>query len=201
MSKPRIYTIGHSTHPIEEFLELLNNYQVKFLVDVRTLAGSNHNPQFNSETLKVSLLEDGIQYSHISKLGGLRKTNKESINTGWRNASFRGYADYMATSEFAQGLEELIDVAEKSQTVIMCAEAVPWRCHRSMIGDALVKRGWLVNDIMSTKKATPHRLTPFLKMRKGLIVYPPENEQPKHFHIDYYNHGSSMTGMDHPDGR
>lgn len=154
MSKPRIYTIGHSTHPIEEFLELLNNYQVKFLVDVRTLAGSNHNPQFNSETLKVSLLEDGIQYSHISKLGGLRKTNKESINTGWRNASFRGYADYMATSEFAQGLEELIDVAEKSQTVIMCAEAVPWRCHRSMIGDALVKRGWLVNDIMSTKSNT-----------------------------------------------
>ena len=176
MSKPRIYTIGHSTRSIEEFIALLDKYEVSYLADVRTLAGSNHNPQFNAEDLSVSLKEAGIGYSHISKLGGLRKTNKESKNTGWRNASFRGYADYMATKEFAEGLEELIDIASKKTTAIMCAEAVPWRCHRSMIGDALVKKKWLVNDIMSLKKAPPHRLTSFLKVKKGIIVYPPEVE-------------------------
>lgn len=174
MTKPRIYTVGHSTRPIEEFLELLKTYDVKYLVDVRTLAGSNHNPQFNSEVLQESLISEGIKYRHISKLGGLRKTSKDSINVGWRNRSFRGYADYMATDDFQKGLAELENIARKYITVIMCAEAVPWRCHRSMIGDALVKNGWLVNDIMTPKKATPHRLTSFLKMKKGMITYPEE---------------------------
>lgn len=174
MVTPRIYTIGHSTHPIDEFIELLKKYNIRYLVDIRTLAGSNHNPQFNSESLKNSLEHEDIKYSHISNLGGLRKVKKDSINTGWRNASFRGYADYMATTEFADGLDELISVAKKQVTVIMCAEAVPWRCHRSMIGDALIKNGWLVNDIMSLKKAPRHRLTSFLKIKNGVIVYPPE---------------------------
>lgn len=174
MGKPRIYTIGHSTHPIDEFILLLKEYDIGFVVDVRTLAGSNHNPQFNSETLEVSLKESNINYKHIANLGGLRKTNKDSPNTGWRNASFRGYADYMSTKEFDKGLSELIKIAKKQPTVIMCAEAVPWRCHRSMIGDALIKKGWLVNNIMSMKKAPRHYLTPFLKMRKGKILYPPE---------------------------
>jgi uncharacterized protein (DUF488 family) len=172
VQKPVIFTIGHSTHPIDEFIELLKAHGIQTVVDVRTIPRSRHNPQFNEDDLKESLRRAHIRYKHIKKLGGLRRTTKDSINLGWHNASFRGFADYMASEEFGDGLQELIKVASVRNTVIMCAEAVPWRCHRSLIADALTKKGWLVRDIMSRTSAAKHRLTPFLKIRKGQLVYP-----------------------------
>lgn len=133
---------------------------------------SRHNPQFNTDTLKKSLQKEHIRYKHLEKLGGLRHAKKDSINLGWRNASFRGFADYMATKEFSKGIEMLTKIAKVKNTAIMCAEAVPWRCHRSLVADALTKKGWLVRDIMSSTSATKHRLTPFLKVKKGQLVYP-----------------------------
>jgi uncharacterized protein (DUF488 family) len=167
-----IFTIGHSTRQIDEFIKLLQTYGVKVVVDVRTIPKSHHNPQFNEEDLKQSLRQVHIRYKHLKKLGGLRHTTKDSINLGWHNTSFRGYADYMATVEFADGLEALTKIASVKQTVIMCAEAIPWRCHRSLIGDSLTKKGWGVRDIMSGTSAPKHRLTPFLKIRKGQLIYP-----------------------------
>src|ERR1035437_3662957 len=149
MKRPSIFTSGHSTRQIDEFIKLLQTYDVEVVVDVRTIPKSRHNPQFNEEELKQSLRQVHIRYKHLKKLGGLRHTTKHSINLGWRNASFRGYADYMATAEFAEGLEALMKIARLRTTVIMCAEAVPWRCHRSLIADALTKKGWVVLDIMS----------------------------------------------------
>jgi uncharacterized protein (DUF488 family) len=172
MKKPRIFTIGHSTRSLDDFIELLQMNGVKEVVDVRTIPKSRHNPQYNSDDLKRSLKRNGIGYRHIKKLGGLRRTKEDSVNLGWRNASFRGFADYMATTEFAEGIEMLIGLARSRETAIMCAEAVPWRCHRSLIGDALTKKGWLVRDIMSRTSTTTHRLTPFLRVRKGQLVYP-----------------------------
>lgn len=172
MQKPVIFTIGHSTHPIDEFIELLKAHGIQAVADVRTIPKSRHNPQFNEDDLKVSLREARIRYRHVTKLGGLRHTTKDSINLGWRNASFRGYADYMAAPEFEAGLEELLKIARAKNTAIMCAEAVPWRCHRSLIADALTKKGWLVRDIMSRTSATKHRLTPFLKVKEGQLIYP-----------------------------
>ena len=174
MKKRIIFTIGHSTHPIGEFIELLKAHGIQAVADVRTIPKSRHNPQFNEDDLKESLREAQIRYKHIKKLGGLRHTTKDSINLGWRNASFRGYADYMATPDFEEGLESLLKIARAKNTAIMCAEAVPWRCHRSLIGDALTKKGWLVRDIMSRTSATRHRLTPFLKVKKGQLIYPAE---------------------------
>jgi len=177
MKKPAvIFTIGHSTHSIDEFVELLQAHDVKEIVDIRSIPKSRHNPQFNSDTLKESLKRVRIKYKHIKRLGGLRHTKKDSLNLGWHNASFRGYADYMASVEFEAGLAALVKTAGARYTAIMCAEAVPWRCHRSLIADALIKKGWLVRDIMSRKTAHPHRLTPFLKVRKGQLIYP----APKH---------------------
>jgi len=172
MKKPSIFTIGHSTRQIDEFIKLLQTYDVKVVVDVRTIPKSRHNPQFNEEDLKQSLRQVHIRYKHLKQLGGLRRTTKDSINLGWHNASFRGYADFMATVEFANALEALTKIASVKETVIMCAEAVPWRCHRSLIGDALTKKGWVVRDIMSGTSAPKHRLTPFLKVRKGQLIYP-----------------------------
>src|SRR5450756_2481432 len=172
MKKPIIFTIGHSTRTFAEFMELLRAHEIEEIVDVRSIPRSRHNPQFNEETLAQSLKREHIRYRHLNKLGGLRHTKKDSINLGWRNTSFRGYADYMATSEFEEGLEELMKIARLRKTAIMCAEAVPWRCHRSLIADALTKEGWLVPDVMSRTSATRHHLTPFLKVRKGQLVYP-----------------------------
>jgi len=172
MHKPRIFTIGHSTRPIEELTELLRIYNVEEVVDVRSIPKSRYNPQFNEETFKQSLQLVHIRYRHLEKLGGLRHSKKDSINLGWHNTSFRGFADYMATPEFSEGLEELIKIAKIRKTAIMCAEAVPWRCHRSLIADALIKKGWLVQDIMSPTSVTKHRLTSFLRVRKGRLVYP-----------------------------
>jgi uncharacterized protein (DUF488 family) len=172
MKKPTIFTIGHSTHQINEFVELLEAHGVKEIVDVRSIPMSGYNPQFNSDVLKESLRRVHIKYKHLKKLGGLRHTKKDSINLGWRNISFRGFADYMGSLEFEEGLEALQKIAHARETAIMCAEAVPWRCHRSLIADALIKKGWLVRDIMSSTNVPKHRLTSFLQVKKGKLTYP-----------------------------
>ena len=150
----------------------MKHYGIEQLVDVRTVPKSRHVPQFNSESLASALGNHGIDYVHLKTLGGLRHAKKDSINVGWRNASFRGYADYMATDEFAQGIGRLIDLAKAKRTVIMCAEAVPWRCHRSLVGDALLVRGVQVEDIMSVTSSRPHKLTEFAKVDGQQITYP-----------------------------
>ena len=168
-----LFTIGHSTHPLAEFIALLQAHGVTLLADVRTIPRSRHNPQFNRETLPVSLAQAGIGYVHLAALGGLRKPLPDSINAAWKNASFRGYADYMQTPEFAAGLEQLLELARERPTAVMCAEAVPWRCHRSLIGDALTARGVAVEDILSESKRSPHRMTPFARVEGERVTYPP----------------------------
>ncbi len=172
----KIYTIGHSTHPIDVFIEMLQAYQIELLVDVRTIPKSRHNPQFNEDTLATSLAEHDIEYCRIEVLGGLRPTHKDSINKAWRNASFRGYADYMQTPEFIKGVDKLIKLGSRQLTVIMCAEAVPWRCHRSLIGDALLVRDVEVDDIMSLSSSRTHKLTSFAKVEGITITYPADND-------------------------
>jgi uncharacterized protein (DUF488 family) len=180
-----IYTVGHSTRPIDEFINMLTAHGVKQLVDVRTMPRSRTNPQFNIDVLPQSLSEAGITYSHIKNLGGLRKASPTSPNTAWRNASFRGYADYMQTDQFQNALTELIEEATDHTVAIMCAEAVPWRCHRSLVADSLVARGHTVAHIMSAVKADPHKLRPWAQVRAGGIVqYPPE---PGQLHLDLEN--------------
>lgn len=170
--KITIYTVGHSTHPIDEFIKLLDAYKIEIVVDVRTIAKSRYVPQFNEEELKKSLSKQKIEYQRLEILGGLRHTVKDSINKAWKNASFRGYADYMQSLQFATGIEQLIEMAKTSRVVIMCAEAVPWRCHRSLIGDALLVRKIKVEDIMSEKVSKPHTLTSFAKVVGSSITYP-----------------------------
>ncbi len=167
-----IYTIGHSTRSIEEFISLLKSFGIKIVVDVRTVPKSRHNPQFNDEDLEASLKEAGIQYRHLEKLGGLRHAAKDSVNLGWRNLSFRGFADYMQTDDFWEGIEELENIGKKEKAAILCAEAVPWRCHRSLIADALTLRKWKVMHILNEKNVKTHHLTPFLKVKKGTLLYP-----------------------------
>ena len=169
---PTIWTIGHSTRPIGEFTDLLSTHSINLLVDVRTVPRSRHNPQFNSETLAETLRETGLTYLHMPALGGLRKARKDSINDGWRNASFRGYADYMQQDEFRNALEALMTHGRQESLAIMCAEAVPWRCHRSLIADALASKAWTVRHILSPVKADKHRLTPFAVIDGDRIVYP-----------------------------
>jgi uncharacterized protein (DUF488 family) len=169
-----VLTIGHSTHTLEEFVALLKAHDVARLVDVRTIPKSRRVPQFNSESLAKDLPAQGIDYLHLKSLGGLRHPAKDSVNTGWKNASFRGYADYMATDEFQQGIDRLLELASAKRSAIMCAEAVPWRCHRSLIGDALVARGVKVQDIFSAKVSRLHVLTPFAKVNALEITYPAE---------------------------
>jgi uncharacterized protein (DUF488 family) len=170
--KGSVFTVGHSNRSAEEFLSLLKTHGVKKLVDVRTVPKSRHNPQFSDEALKGYLEKEGIAYERIEALGGFRKTRADSPNTGWRNLSFRGYADYMGTPEFANALKVLELAAKGGHTAIMCAEAVPWRCHRSLIADALTVDGWEVLDIMSEKSASPHRRNPLLVVTKGRLSYP-----------------------------
>jgi len=173
-SVPLILTIGHSTRSLAEFVHLLKAHGVSSVVDVRTVPRSRHNPQFNKTSLPRSLKKAGIGYVHMPGLGGLRRAKRDSINVGWRNASFRGYADYMQTPEFEQSLQELIRLAESDRVALMCAEAVPWRCHRSLIADALLVRGIQTEDIMSATHRTLHSLTAFAKVRDGMITYPAE---------------------------
>jgi uncharacterized protein (DUF488 family) len=169
---PIVQTIGHSTRTIEEFIALLQAHAVTRVVDVRTVPRSRHNPQFNRETLPVSLQPAGIGYVHVAELGGLRHTTRDSINIGWRNASFRGYADYMQTPEFQQAIDQLIQLANQDRIAVMCAEAVPWRCHRSLIADALLVRGIRSEDIMSATRRQVHVLTSFAKVEGTQITYP-----------------------------
>lgn len=169
----RIYTLGHSTLSSGDFLELLRHYGIECLVDVRTIPRSQHNPQFNKEKLSPFLRVRRIKYLHLKELGGLRRHVKgEEANAGWRNASFRGYADYMQTAEFSAGVAKLVQLAQARTTAIMCSEAVPWRCHRSLIGDAMLVRGFEVIDIFSTRSAKPHTLTPMAKVDGTRITYP-----------------------------
>ena len=172
-----IYTIGHSTRPIDEFIALLRQHNVSQLVDIRTIPKSLHNPQFGQDELRKSLEKTGIHYVYMKNLGGLRPKAKHSINEGWHNESFRNYADYMQTNEFATAIEELIVAAKSMPTAIMCAEAVPWRCHRSLVGDALLVRGVEVIDIISETSAPEHKLTKFAEIHGTHITYP--DDEPK----------------------
>lgn len=170
--KITIFTIGHSTRSIEQFIEILKHYKITHVIDIRTIPKSQHNPQFNQETLAKSLKKTHIHYTHIEKLGGLRHARADSINTAWHNLSFRGFADYMQTDEFNDGLEKLIELANNDQVVIMCAEALPWRCHRSLIGDALLARGIQVKDIFSETSCKDHVFTPWAHVHGTNITYP-----------------------------
>ncbi len=169
-----VMTIGHSTRPIEEFIHLLRTHLVERLVDVRTVPRSRHNPQFSRELLPPSLHSARIHYSYIPGLGGFRRASHDSVNVGWRNPSFRGYADYMQTPEFEEHLNKLIDLATRERIAVMCAEAVPWRCHRSLIADALMVRGIEVLEITGATSARVHSLTPFAKVSGSCITYPAE---------------------------
>ena len=165
-------TLGHSTRPIETFVELLRAHRVTQLIDVRTVPRSRHNPQFNTETLPGTLAAVNIGYAHAPGLGGFRRTTPDSPNAGWRNLSFRGYADYMQTADFAENLASLIELARGDRVALMCAEAVPWRCHRSLIADALVVHGVSACEIVSPTRLQPHKLTPFACVRGTEITYP-----------------------------
>jgi uncharacterized protein (DUF488 family) len=167
-----VYTVGHSTRTTRELLELLRAHGVEQVVDVRTIPRSRHNPQFNRPALSRSLHARELGYRHLKALGGLRHARADSTNLGWRNASFRGYADHMQTAEFAAGLARLEHIAGRRPTAILCAEAVPWRCHRSLIADALTVARWRVLHIQSRRTARPHRRTPFLRVRGGTLRYP-----------------------------
>ncbi len=167
-----VFTIGHSTRSIEEFVGLLRANGVRHVVDIRTVPRSRHNPQYNRETLPQALRRENIGYTHMPELGGLRHARKDSPNQGWRNASFRGFADYMGAPEFEAGLEKLMHLAERESPAIMCAEAVPWRCHRSLISDALVARGVHVLHIVGRGRAGAHSLTSFAKVDGGRVSYP-----------------------------
>jgi len=169
-----VLTVGHSTRPLAEFIALLRAHSVAHLMDVRTVPRSRHNPQFDRDTLPAALAAEGIGYEHVAGLGGFRRTHPGSLNTGWRNVSFRGYADYMQTPEFAKHLAHLIAQATRARTALMCAEAVPWRCHRSLIADALVVHGLHVEEIINGTRRQVHTLTPFVKVRGTAITYPPE---------------------------
>jgi uncharacterized protein (DUF488 family) len=167
-----VLTIGHSTRTWKVFLELLRAHRVKRVIDVRSIPRSRHNPQFNRETLRKKLRSARIGYVHLRKLGGLRHARHDSPNMGWRNTSFRGFADYMQTSEFDAGLQRLIKLARQKRSALMCAEAVPWRCHRSLVADALTVLGVRVEDIMSKNRSQLHSLTSFGRVRGNSITYP-----------------------------
>jgi uncharacterized protein (DUF488 family) len=168
-----VFTIGHSTRTSDSFVELLKAQSITLVADVRTIPRSRHNPQFNLDTLPEALKAAGIEYIHIPGLGGLRHSRADSPNTGWRNSSFRGFADYMQTPEFSVNLDQLIDLAHLHTTVLMCAEAVPWRCHRSLIADALTVRGIVVRDIVSNTSCKTHSITGWADVRGSRITYPP----------------------------
>lgn len=167
-----LWTAGHSTRPLDDFIALLQAHGIRRLVDVRTIPRSRHNPQFNQDQLSESMKQAGIQYVHMPALGGLRHARRDSVNSAWRNASFRGFADYMQTAEFDVALQELIRLARSRRTAIMCAEAVPWRCHRSPIADVLLVRGLKVEEIASETATRPHTLTPWACVVGEHITYP-----------------------------
>lgn len=168
----KVFTIGHSTREIEEFIELLKLHKITQLVDIRTIPKSRHNPQYNQDELAKSLKQKGIDYVYMKSLGGLRPAVKDSVNGAWRNKSFRNYADYMQSDEFKQGLDDLMKLSRRNTTAIMCAEAVPWRCHRSLVADALLVHDIPVDEIISSGNTRPHKLTEFAVVEGRKITYP-----------------------------
>jgi uncharacterized protein (DUF488 family) len=171
---PTIYAIGHSTRTLAQFVEILQAHGVTLLADIRTIPKSRHNPQFNEEALSIELPKISIAYRHLKELGGLRRAAKDSVNTGWENASFRGYADHMQTPEFDRAMSSLIELAKGERVAIMCAEGNPFRCHRSLVADALTVRGVRVLHISSRKSAKEHTLTPFARVDGTRVTYPAE---------------------------
>ena len=176
--KLTVYTIGHSTRSIQDFVQILKQYHINQLVDIRTIPRSRHNPQFNKPELARFLRNRHIGYRHQKNLGGLRHAQSASINMAWHNASFRGFADYMQTEEFEKGIQKLVELAGKKTVAIMCSEAVAFRCHRSLIGDALLVRGIKVLDIYSMTSLKPHKLTPWAAVRGTRVTYPYQNCDP-----------------------
>lgn len=172
-----IYTVGHSTRSFDDFLRVLRSFDIRALADVRLIPKSRRHPHFADEFLGEHLPREGIAYLPFKHLGGRRRPRKDSRNTGWRNESFRGYADFMETEAFAAALEELMAAAAERATTTLCAEAVPWRCHRSLISDALLVRGWKVMDVMDAGKAGPHKLTKFARVEGTDVWYPPEEPE------------------------
>ena len=170
-----IWTVGHSTRQIEEFVEILQAAEIRLLADVRRFPGSRRHPQFNQNRLIESLAGAGIEYRHFVDLGGRRKERlADSANVGWRVESFNAYADYMQSPEFLRALDELMDAARAQPTAIMCSEALPHKCHRRLIADALLTRGWQVRHLLSPKRIDDHLLTPFARVEGTNITYPAE---------------------------
>ena len=167
----RTFTIGHSTRNVTDFIDIIKEYGIEEVVDIRTIPKSRHNPQFNSDSLKEILFKNKIRYKQIKELGGLRRTNKHSINTFWKNSSFRGFADYMQTADFKNGLKNLIELSDKNRTAIMCAEILPWNCHRSLVADALVSKGFSVTHIINHNETLEHKINKHAKEYKGCLVY------------------------------
>ncbi|HZW70492.1 MAG TPA: DUF488 domain-containing protein [Hanamia sp.] len=171
MKEKIIYTIGHSTHTLEEFVAMLKSFNIELLADIRSFPGSRKFPHFNKENLPASLAENNIEYIHLRNLGGRRKVNPESCNTGWRVAAFRGYADYMETENFEKAIKELEQIASAKRVAYMCAEAVWWRCHRSLVSDYLKNEGWTVLHIMGVGKSTEHPYNAPAKIIDGKLDY------------------------------
>ena len=166
-----LWTIGHSTRPLDQFLALLRQYEIEALADVRRFPTSRRHPQFNEAALRQTLEEQGIEYLWLPKLGGRRPTKRDSPNTAWRNASFRGYADYLTTPEFSAGLDDLLALAQRRRTAIMCAEVVWWRCHRAIISDVLLSRGWQVIHILDEHKSSTHKYSAAARIVDGQLTY------------------------------
>lgn len=173
MPATTVYTVGHSTRSLDEFLRLLAAHGVRRIVDVRSVPASRRYPHFAREALAESLPAAGVDYRWMKELGGRRRPRTDSPNGAWQNDSFRGFADYMQTPEFAAAVDELLDLAQGGDLAIMCAESMPWRCHRWLIGDALTVRGIEVLDILAEQSARPHRLTTFARVAGERITYPP----------------------------
>jgi uncharacterized protein (DUF488 family) len=167
----RLWTVGHSTHSIEEFIQILSAFSIELLVDVRTFPSSRRYPQYNKQELQQALLHSAIKYCHLPELGGRRKPSLRSKNTAWRNASFRGYADYMETESFKNGVQSLMDLANSEVTAIMCAESLWWRCHRSLISDYFKAKGWEVVHILNETRAEPHPYTSAAGIVNGKLSY------------------------------
>ncbi len=185
MPQRELWTIGHSTLPLPRFTAVLKTHRIGLLVDIRTVPRSRTNPQYNLETLPAALAKLGIEHLYLKELGGLRRPRPDSHNTGWKNSSFRGYADFMETEEFQAGLQKLMAAAQQRRAAIMCAEAVPWRCHRSLVADALLARHWTVWHLFVSAKesdlagsARPARLTPFARVEGERISYPGALNEP-----------------------
>jgi uncharacterized protein (DUF488 family) len=172
-----VFTIGHSTRTVEDFIRLLKAHGVQRVIDVRTIPRSRHNSQFNRDQLSPALHRARMHYTHMPGLGGLRRPRRDSPNIGWRNASFRGYSDYMQTSTFRENLDRCIELAKRERVVLMCAEAVPWRCHRSLIADALLVKGIEASEITSGVRARPHSLTPWARVTGTRVTYPAARAQ------------------------